>query len=352
MGIRLEAGAQTVGVLFLNYRNPRQFSVDDVAIASILGTYAATAVQRARLFTIERRLVSLSHLGGLLQGHDYDSTKQEIVRLAAQELRADSATLHQYDPDTEQFIEPDQASVTWPPSGRLEKPRSTGLSAHVMRDGSLWVNNIDDAPWKDLVQTIHLRDTQTKAFMGIRLGTKEQALGVLFLNYRVPRQFSTNDTALASVLGVYAATAFHRARLQDEIQRRANQMGALNAISTQLLSASYTVVKDAVVEIAATHMPIPHPSVSLLQYDAAREDFLDLEQFSATYPKGGRLERPRSDGISAFVIRTKKALAVPNVEHEEWRELANTTHLLESATKAFIGIPLQAGGETLGVLFF
>ena len=48
VGMRLQQGETPVGVLFFNFRSPRAFGPDDVAIAGILATYAAAAIARGR----------------------------------------------------------------------------------------------------------------------------------------------------------------------------------------------------------------------------------------------------------------------------------------------------------------
>jgi uridine kinase len=135
-----------------------------------------------------------------------------------------------------------------------------------------------------------------------------------------------------------------------EEARRISTLDDLQDIVFRLVSIpqDYAAALRRIIDVAANKMGAD--SVTLHQYDAARGEFLDPERFSATWPPGGHLQKPREDGASAYVVKhgTK---SVSDVDNEPDQELVQTAHIREGGIKAFLGIRLQVGGEILGVLF-
>ncbi len=166
---------------------------------------------RARI--LSARLDALQQIGATLLAADPFSVKNDIVRLAAQELLADTVTLHQYDVSQGDFLEPAVFSATWPPGGEMTLPRRQGLSAYVIAHGTVVAPDAVNDLQPDLVQTAHFRASGTQAFVGMRLQQGETPVGVLFFNFRRPRTFGPDDVAIAGILATYAAAAIARARL-------------------------------------------------------------------------------------------------------------------------------------------
>lgn len=316
----------------------------DAARSEALETVAAQV--RARILIA--RLDTLEQLGGHLLSDALDHEVpllHEIARVAAGELTADSITLHQFDSHGAAFRDPDEFSVTWPLGGHLAWPRTDGLSAYVVAHGALAVPDVAADPWSGLTQTRHLVETGTRAFLGVRLRVVDETVGVLFFNYRRPRPFGPDETAIANILGVYAATAIQRSRLYDRVYARFH---ALEDV-TEMLSTTEPAALKACIVRAAAHT-LNADDVTLHQYAASFGRFLPAASHSATWPEGGQLAPPRTDGVSAYVIK-HGTVVVANVDTDLSEDLRQTAHLHARGTHAFLGLRLQAGAEKLGVLF-
>lgn len=316
----------------------------DAARSEALETVAAQV--RARILIA--RLDTLEQLGGHLLSDALDHEVpllHEIARVAANELAADRITLHQFDSTSGAFRDPDAYSVTWPLGGHLARPRVDGLSTYVVDHGVLAVPDVAADPWSGLVQTRHLAETDTRAFLGIRLRVAEETVGVLFFNYRRPRALGPDETAIANILGVYAATAIQRSRLYDRVYLRFH---ALEDVGDMLSTVEPAALKERIVRAAARTLNAD--DVTLHQYAAQTRGFLPAASHSATWPAGGRLTPPRADGVSAYVIR-HGTVVVANVDTDLSADLRSTAYLQAQGTRAFLGLRLQAGAEVLGVLF-
>ncbi len=314
----------------------------DAARSEALETVAAQV--RARILIA--RLDTLEQLGGQLLSDALDHEVpllHEIARVAAGELGADSITLHQFDAQTGTFRDPDEYSVTWPLGGHLDKPRPDGLSAYLVEHGALAVPDTAAYLWPERAQTRHLVETGTRAFLGVRLRIMDETVGVLFFNYQRPRPLGSDETAIANILGIYAATAIQRSRLYDRVYTRFH---ALEDVGEMLSTVEPAALKERIVRAAAHTLNAD--DVTLHQFAAGV--FLPATTHSATWPAGGALAPPRADGVSAYVIR-HGTVVVANVDTDLSEDLRTTTHMQARGTRAFLGLRLQAGAETLGVLF-
>ncbi len=127
--------------------------------------------------------------------------KERIVRAAARTLNADNVTLHQYAAQIRTFLPAAIHSATWPAGGRLTPPRPDGVSAYVIRHGTVVVANVDTDLSADLRSTAYLQAQGTRAFLGLRLQAGAEVL-----------TFDPYERAVAQVFGLYAAAALLAAR--------------------------------------------------------------------------------------------------------------------------------------------
>jgi signal transduction histidine kinase len=114
-----------------------------------------------------------------------------------------------------------------------EKPNSNGTSVHILKTGKLVVPDVDnknivigDAPIAahDFIQREHV-----KAMIGIAItdAQEDEPLGILYLDYRTPRDFSELDEHHAKSFASLAAVAISNARRFDEQRQRQRLEAAL-----------------------------------------------------------------------------------------------------------------------------
>ncbi|MBK6433494.1 uridine kinase [Candidatus Amarolinea dominans] len=204
---------QTVRPMHDQFVEPSKRFADFIVSGETTQSHALETVAghvRARI--LSARLDALQQIGAALLAADPTTVKNDIVRLAAQELLADTVTLHQYDAGRGEFLAPATFSASWPPGGEMALPRRQGLSAYVIAHGTVVVPDATNDLPPDLVQTAHFRASGTQAFVGMRLQQGETPVGVLFFNFRSPRAFGPDDVAIAGILATYAAAAIARGR--------------------------------------------------------------------------------------------------------------------------------------------
>ncbi len=101
-----------------------------------------------------------------------------------------------------------------------------GVSRHVLKKGELVVGNIDKrSPGIGklrLSESHFIQSEGVKALIGVAIKdpSKKELLGILYLDYRQPREFSKTDVHHAESLASLAAVAISNAREIDEIKQR------------------------------------------------------------------------------------------------------------------------------------
>lgn len=143
---------------------------------------------------------------------------------------------------------------------------------------------------------------------------------------------------LLSPVADRVASIIENVRLAWETREDLAQTTRLYELSTEIISASSLeeaagLVIEKVVEAARAHSAV----IKLLDKDGNLELAL-----------GPREPPPKPSGITMTVFRTGHPLTISNVEKAgRWIP----PHLREQGIKSLIGLPLKAGGRTIGVLF-
>lgn len=283
-GIRLDVGQDILGVLFVDYKQPRSFSAEDVRILETFANHAALALKRARLLDQVTRsreaaqvVAKVSTLGRL------EDTLKAIVQGALDSLHCDVATLHTFDESTRCFVHAQGFGYTAP--GIMRPPEE------ITEKSVLWKiidlkepyyraadNPLDD----DLLSGNFVRAEGIKSALGVQLRFGEHPVGVMFVNYRRPHRFTEEEIKDAVQFGNQAAVAIRNAQLLDETRKRAEAMEGLYKAGKAITS---TLTLDEVLErIAeqALHIVGANPQEGCFSHVALREG--DKLRFIAGFP--------------------------------------------------------------------
>jgi GAF domain-containing protein len=139
-----------------------------------------------------------------------------------------------------------------------------------------------------------------------------------------------------------AALAIQNARLYREIKQRADVLISLNQASQAVISSlDRQEVLDLIVALAGRVLGSVYTSVVLVNEDGSMD--VSAENFEGIPP----LEvRARPGGVTQRILTTNQPLVFDEVS------LGDETHnpsLMAGGVKSYAGVPLLAGGHTLGV---
>lgn len=262
----LRPTGRPLGALSIYGSRVREFSVDELDLLESFATQAAIALEDL----LERqRLESLAKLGEAISSRTVSGMKsvlEEAATTACTLLGADYTAIYPYDPDRELFYDLGNV-VICPPDSSLAlqaKPRERGLAAKVRQLGELIVTDtkagesgvigfadlgtkgVDLQDLLSLIRQAHFIERyEIGAFIGLSLkaslteapsGRASEEVGVLYINYRAPHEFTEEELNLVRIFGHQLANAIHTARLIEKERRLNKQANALRDVAEAIAS--------------------------------------------------------------------------------------------------------------------
>lgn len=364
LDVPIKAGAAVLGVLVAEDTRVDAFGADDEEVLLAAANQLAVALENARLFEESRRLLATEQASRAELAALYDLSREladakdltTVLRLAA---RRAAETLH----------------VTFARILLAEGPALVTRAAHPVRvlDRDLGVDRREpDAahvcyqrcleqpgPVVLHADSPEVTDQERRAvFLGLAktvclvpLRAGEHALGLLVLgearsHHREP--FSDRNVRLARGIGDQAASAIHRALLDQQTQRRLGHLAALRAVDLAINSS---------LNLPVTLQVLLHHALAQLRVDAAAVLLLNPHTHMLEYAAGHglrtrALERARlrlgegCAGRAALERRTvwadRRTGAAADVE--------GCPLPAEEGVVAWGAVPLVAKGQLKGVL--
>ncbi len=231
--------AATNGAIIYYWRNPRQFSSDDVDYALALSNLSATALNRLELNEQNRRekkrLSFLAEASTLLASSlDYESTLDRVAHLAVSYM-AEWCTVHvaekgklsrlvvaHADPGMARLAE--EYERRYPeriaPDQGVGKVFSTG-EPEIVR---VITEEMLAAAAQDEEHLLFLRQFQLSSSIVVPLRARDRILGALRLLGTRGRYFGDSDVQLALDLGRRAAVAIENAQLHHALLEQAHEL--------------------------------------------------------------------------------------------------------------------------------
>ncbi len=216
-----------------------------------------------------------------------------------------------------------------------------GLSGRVAQTGQPLVVE-DYAHWEGRAAVYE--GIPFRRVLAVPLAIQNRVLGVLNIADDVDTQpFTEQDIRLVNLFADQTAIAVGNARLLAEAKRRADELATLhettNDLATQheLPGLLQMIVERAVRLMGAT-------SGRILLYDPVRHDLEVAAAIHSNMPVGARMRL--GEGAAGRVALTRQPLVINDYSTWEGR----VPYYSEASLHAAIGIPMEYGGELIGVL--
>lgn len=191
-------------------------------------------------------------------------------------------------------------------------------------------------------------DEGHQALVGVPLRLRETLLGMMIVASHSPHWFAPEDVTFLTCISHQIGTAFEKAWLYQEVERRAEETAIFHDIS--IATASTLDLNEAlelIYEQVGRAMKLSTFFVAL--YDEQREE-LNFELF---VDKGERLERPSTPlaegGLTGWVVRSRQPLLIHNIE-EEKDHLPAKAILIGELSKSWLGVPLVVKDSVIGAI--
>ncbi len=239
----LLVGERALGVLWLSFAEARRFDSEERAFLVALGGQCAQALERARLYEVERRAHAQSEsarrraqflaeaTSALSSSLDYEATLQRVAHLAVPFL-ADWCAVDVIDEQGNvrrvavAHVNSDREWLVW----RVERADFTQTSpdvgvSHIVRTGDAeLVREVPDELLvrvaKDAQSLELIRALEPRSYIGVPLAAHGQTFGVVLLvTAESRRRYGAEDLSLAGELGRRASQAVENARLYAQVRQ-------------------------------------------------------------------------------------------------------------------------------------
>ena len=256
MGVPLNAGARTLGAMVVaSFTRGVNFTEDQLKIFWAIADQAATALDKARLFTETetraRQLASLNDISKDLSSMlDLQPLLERIIKAAVDIIGTEAGTLFLVDEATQELVFRVVEGGAQNLIGR-RLPAGAGIVGEAAITGQpVVVNNVlQDHRWYSDVD----RETefQTHALLAVPLLIQDKAIGVLeVINKRDGSAFDDEDISLLTTFAAQASVAIQNARLYEAtdaaLSERVDELQNLQRIDREL---NRTLRLDRVVQI-------------------------------------------------------------------------------------------------------
>lgn len=357
------SGDQVVGIIDLASREENAFPESAVNLLTTLASNLGVALQNARLFAETRRLLQeteqrageLEIINRVGQALAAQLDTQAIYELVGDKLRdvfhAQSVLISSVDVETGLSAYP----YLWEKGGRYHpEPRPIGeLAQEILRTHKPLL--IEDQKQFELYGLAPLPGTEpSRSAIYAPLLAGDEVKGLISLhNVEAENAFSESDLRLLTTLASSMSVALENARLFAETKRllaeteqRNAELAVINDVGKLLageldIQTIYDRLGDKVLRIFDAQV------VMLASYDRAT----GLVDYRYMIERGERQHVPPRPprGFTGHILKTRQPLVI-NTDVDQRAEEFGSTVLAGQRPKSYLGVPLIAGGEAIGVI--
>jgi GAF domain-containing protein len=341
---------ELIGTINLEARAPRAFNDEHLEITREVANPLAIALQQARLsvethesLAREQRLNEVARV--ISTALDLDTLVPNVVRLAAELLGADAASMDLLAPDGQTLIEPYHFNYPASLSARQPSPKGVGVSWAVIDARAPLL--LDDYAAHPLALP-EVAQAGLRACIGVPVIAGERCLGALGLFSRsADKQFSPRDLALAEALGRQAGVAIQNARLfeaQRAARARADALVEAARVMTSTLS-----LPELVQRILAECVRITNcVSGAVIGLEQGAPKMMAFTGYGAGAAVQTRIfeQDLKASLVLKKIIEDPRPLVIGDVDRDpSWTRVAEHGHI-----RSWLGMPLLARERLIGVL--
>jgi len=300
----LSVDEEPLGVLFVNYRLPQQFTDEQQVLIQLFASQAANAIRNARLF--QQREVLQEIARDITSVLDSDRLLQKTLERSLELLNCEFGSISVYDPKNQllhfryavgkssnKYVAMGEGLI-----GTAAQTRKTIRVADVS-DDDRYIQHIGE----------------TKSELDVPMLVGERLVGVLNAESKQINAFSEEDQRLAEALAAQVAVAFHTAELYE---KRANDVQAIQEIFSAIGSVPVNQMLEEVVTYAARLSPASYATIWLFEEQEKRL------RFGAEYGREVSSERQKhrlsinEDSINGYVALTRETYLCNDVAGDDY----------------------------------
>ncbi len=347
----LRVGDESVGVLFINFRQSQRFDATQKKLIDGLAHYAAIAIKNSQEYgsLIQRRvreLEILQHIDRELnRSLDLESVLRTLLRLAHEHVPTEEASILLHNPKT-RVLETAIAIGRHAEASRTQSiflQETKGITRWVVEHKKpVRIENIRrDLPWRDL----HLPVAEDIiSELDVPLLDGEEVIGVLNFESTREAALSQADQDFLITLAGQAVLAIKNAQAFEREKRLVTEARVLNEISKEITSQlDLTHIFDLILEKA---LELTHSTLgSLHLFNSDLKELKIVAERGVVEEKKGQPQK-LGQGIVGYVAKHKQLLNV-DLSQPPWSDVNLD---LFPGTRSELVVPMLAGVDLLGVL--
>jgi GAF domain-containing protein len=354
VGVRLDAGEEPTGVLFVNWRRPHHPSEDELDLITLLANYAAIAIQNARLYerTSERLQKRVEELERI---HEIDRKITATLELdqvfdlileATQELtEGQRSELWLVDSDNGEL------GLAVARGESLSEPGLTpavdqGVAGKAARERRLWL--VRDARRGYWARFYPRARSQVRSVMAVPLLMGDQVQGAIAVESTEPDAFEQDEQRLLEGLAAQAVVAIQNATRYQEVERRRRHLEAIHdATRTTTSSPDRDLILDQLVEHMCDILGMDTVSIALRDEQTSDLTFVSASGPGAHLVRGQRLERGL--GIAGWVAESGQPALVLDTSQDP-RFYPGIDERTGFKSRSILCVPMSVKKHVIGVI--
>lgn len=363
-----------LGVLSLYHKDVSAF---DPSTAELLGPFAH---QAAIALIQQRQTLALNELAraeSLLTENIIDqgrSLLKQVTERVRNLTSADSVVIFPHSAVRQRFFEPNYlvGDGLEQPESTYNRPRIGGLATLVRRAGMVVAADVDAIrkdPTKlrirdssieseDLVPRIltpgFIQREEIKSFVVVSLRTpgasrrgarRIRDVGVLYINFKTPRQLSEEELRIIRIFSNQVATVIHSAWLYIAEKRQASELHTAYLVASRIVAqGDLDRLLEQLIDESRDMLEAQGGKVYLFNHETKKLELVAARRIDPRiYPLGSTLEV--GEGLAGRVLEERRPKYINN--YRRWRGR------VQSLTQLFtgvVGVPLMRGDNAFGVL--
>jgi|GEM_PF-896721 len=349
MAIPLKTGDRIIGALDVQSTEPNAFDTEAQAILQSLADQLAVTLENAQLFQeIQERVAELTTVNLVSQAVSRAETLDELYDVVTTQLMRAFGAQYGYLgvlDDTKTMI---NLPIFIEDGARMESPAplplGDGISSYVIRTREVLLLN-ENVEEEAAQLGARIVGSVTKSVLAVPLLIGDEAIGVISIQDRENElAYDESHIRQLSTLAAYIAVKIRNAELLEQAQQRADELSFLFVLTrAALASTDLNEALSNVAEIVATGIRSAESTVVYL----ADLPGLLVPHAAVGYGRaalaGGR-EIAFGEGHIGQSAQSKQPQIINDLRKEGYPVDAS------SRTRSALLVPLQARGETVGVL--
>jgi GAF domain-containing protein len=363
--VPIKAQGTVSGVIAILTFVMREFSDMEIQRLTQYATQISlTAEADTRRETLSRLLEATRGMRPLTTGHP-QAVLQHIVDRACDLVGANCAIIFPYDAIREEFLDIDGAvhHGLQHPLTPDDRPQEQGFGAEVVRQGETIHAEIDEHD-PAVPQSPFIARERLKALMGVTLEAADRGLGLLYIGFRTPHQFSAEEQDTIRLFAQQAAMAIDYSGLHEQAAVRTEALKRLHNLSFALTSmaGSPESVEAVLTQFAEAGLSsLGADLITVYRYVENRDEYiLPPVEVGERKDLSVRKSRVYEDDVLRDIVRKRRAQYSPDAQQEPILTQPYTVTRHDAPSARFVYredirsvavLPLFVRTRIVGVLF-